>query len=310
QGSTTPDITKKALVIMCADNGVVSEGVSQTDKSVTASVAELMGKNRSTVGVMLKDYPALIMPIDVGIDSDKKIEGVSDKKVSCGTGNIEKEAAMTKEQCLKAISTGIEAVWDCKDKGVGLIATGEMGIGNTTTSTALFCALTGKEAGTVVGKGAGLTDEGLKIKTKVIEDALKLHGLTGKTTDPKGVLSALASVGGLDIAALCGVFIGAAIYHIPAVIDGAISAVAALAAAYMVSGCEGYMIASHKGREKITGEVLDLLGLKGVIDADMALGEGTGAVLMFPMLDMVMSVYINGTRFGDTMIGQYERFDK
>ena len=304
------DISKKALIVMCADNGVVSEGVSQTDSSVTASVAALLGRNLSTVGVMTEGYPVEMIPIDVGIDTDEEITGVRKRKVSKGTGNIAKACAMSEEQCLKAIKTGMETVRECKDRGFGIIATGEMGIGNTTTSTALFCALTGTVVSEVCGRGAGLSDKGLRKKIEVIEDSLIFHSLGAITPDAATAFSALCKVGGLDIAGLCGVFIGAGVCRIPCVIDGAISAVAALTASYIVPGCEKYMLASHKGREKITKEVCDILSLKAVIDADMALGEGTGAVMLFPLLDMVVSVYRNGTRFTDTRIAQYERFDK
>lgn len=309
-GSDEPDISKKALVIMIADNGVTKEGVSQTGSEVTASVAALMGHKKSTVGTMTDGYPIAVFPVDVGIDTDNKIEGVIDKKVSKGTGNIVKAPAMTKEQCLMAISVGIDMAKRCRDDGFGIVATGEMGIGNTTTATALYCALSGRVAGEVTGRGAGLSDAGLSQKIGVIEDALLFHGLGAKTPDRYGVLDALSKVGGLDIAALSGLYIGCAMYRIPVVIDGAISAVAALAADMMVSGCRDCMIASHKGREKITKEVHDILGLSAVIDADMALGEGTGAVMIFPLLDMVMSVYEKGTKFPDTKIGQYERFNR
>ena len=309
RGEVHPDISKKALVIMIADNGVVKEGVSQSDSSVTASVAALMAKRRSSVGVLTKGYPVDIIPIDVGIDSDHLIDGVIDKKVSKGTGNLAKESAMTVEECLEAINVGIDTVKQCRDRGYGIIATGEMGIGNTTTATALYCTLTGRVVSSVAGRGAGLTDEGLSRKIAVIEDALLFHGLGAITPDPSETLLALSKVGGLDIAALAGVFIGCAICRIPAVIDGAISAVSALAADMMVPGCRDYMLASHRGKEKITKEVHDMLGLSGIIDAGMALGEGTGAVMMFPLLDMMMSVYNDGTSFIDTKIGQYERYE-
>ena len=303
------DISKKALIVMCADNGVVEEGVSQTDRSVTASVTSLLGRGKSTVGVMTDGYPVRIIPVDIGVDSDEDFPGVENERISRGTKNITKAPAMTEDECLRAISTGIKTVEKCAADGIGIIATGEMGIGNTTTSTALFCALTGAVAGEVTGKGAGLSDEGLINKINVIEDALIFHGLGVMKPNPPETFNALTKVGGLDIAALCGVFIGASIYDIPVVIDGAISAVAALTASFISPGCEEFMIASHKGREKLAGDVLELLGLHAVIDADMALGEGTGAVMLFPMLDMVMNVFRNGTRFSDTDIMQYERFD-
>ncbi|MBQ8946084.1 MAG: nicotinate-nucleotide--dimethylbenzimidazole phosphoribosyltransferase [Lachnospiraceae bacterium] len=334
------DMDKKALVIMCADNGVVGEGVTQTDSSVTARVAGLMGKRASSVGVMCSSYPVDIYAVDIGIDSEDKTEGVIDKKIRQGTGNIAETDAMTADECLDAINTGIDLVRDLAGDGYSLIATGEMGIGNTTTSTAVLCALLGLRAREVTGRGAGLDDERLERKIGVIEKALERHAhgrnmrvgtgftegslTTGSSTDgnlkagnfaaegvtPEYAFEALRSLGGLDIAGLTGVFIGGALYHIPAIVDGLISAVAALCAEVLVPGCRDYMIASHVGKEKGCAIVLDRLGLKGIIDADLALGEGSGAVLLMPLLDMAYLLYRNGTRFGaDAGIDNYERFD-
>ncbi|MBO4266335.1 MAG: nicotinate-nucleotide--dimethylbenzimidazole phosphoribosyltransferase [Lachnospiraceae bacterium] len=311
QGKDIPDISNKCLIIMCSDNGVVLEGVSQSDSRVTASVAGLMGKNMSTVGKMTESYPVRIIPVDIGIDSDNRIEGVLDRKIARGTGNIAKEPAMTLQMCLDAIQTGIDMVESCISEGTEIIATGEMGIGNTTCATALFCALTGRKASEITGRGAGLSNEGLARKISVITDTVLHHGLANCPDTPgrEYAVDALTKVGGLDIAGLIGVFIGGALYHIPVVIDGAISAVAAFTAHYIVPGCEGYMIASHKGREACT-VALGMMGLTPVIDADMALGEGTGAVMLFPMLDMIMSYFTGGTSFEETDIAGYERFDR
>ncbi len=312
-----PDISKKALVVMLSDNGVVAEGVSQTGSSVTGAVAALMAEGKSTVGIMTAAMPVRVLPVDVGIDSIDKIPGIIDMRVRRGTGNIAREDAMSIDECIEAINSGIEIVRRCSMDGTGIIATGEMGIGNTTTATALLCALTGSDPEDVTGRGAGLSDEGLKIKTDVIKRALTVHeldknsvcDLSGGSKEQKShALSTLASVGGLDIAALTGVFIGCAIYRIPSVIDGLISAVAALTASLIVPGCSRFMIASHNGREKGVGKVLAILGLKPLIDADMALGEGTGAVMLYPVIDMVMNVYNFGTSFKNADIRQYERF--
>ncbi|MCR5734312.1 MAG: nicotinate-nucleotide--dimethylbenzimidazole phosphoribosyltransferase [Lachnospiraceae bacterium] len=309
QGKEMPNICKKALIIMCADNGVVCENVTQTDQSVTADVAALMAKRQSSVGTMTADYALDMVPVDIGINSNTKIKGIIDKRIANGTGNILNEPAMSKEQCLEAIKVGMDLVKECLEKGYGLIATGEMGIGNTTTSTAVLCALTGKDPVLVTGKGAGLSDEGLMNKIKVIRSSLINHDLYDKKAgDREQALNTLIKVGGLDIAGLVGVFIGGAIYKIPVVIDGFISAVAAYCANLIIPGVSEYMIASHTGKEKGTALVLGYMKLKALIDADMNLGEGTGAVLIMPMLDMVMSLYKTGTRFGDTTIKEYERF--
>ena len=312
QGKIIPDISRRALVVMCADNGVVSEGVTQCDKSVTLDVAKLLCKGQSSVCVMTEGTDVDIIPVDIGIDSDEVIPGIRNKKVCRGTGNIATEPAMSPDQCLRALEAGMEIMEICARKGYDIVATGEMGIGNTTTSTALLCALTGISPGEVTGRGAGLTDEGLDRKIRVIEQALKLHGLDAGCgiSDPESAFEALQKVGGLDIAGLAGLFIGGAKHRIPVVTDGLISAVAALTAECLVPGTAAYMLASHTGRERGTGRVLERLGLKAVIDADLALGEGTGAVMLFPMLDMAMSLYLNGMRFDDTGIDAYERLDK
>ncbi len=315
-GNVHPDISKRAAVVMFADSRVVESGVSQTGPEVTRDVARLTGEGRSTLCVLTAGSGIEVIGVDIGMDCDDAIPGIIDRKVAHGAGNIEKERAMTKEECLRAIDTGIGIVKECRDKGFGLIATGEMGIGNTTTATALLCVLTGEEAGKVTGRGAGLSDEGLKRKINVIENALKLHGpdihagKEKKISDRSNAFEALCRVGGLDIAGLCGIFVGGALYHVPIIIDGLISAVSALAAARIVPGCERYMIASHSGREKGTDIALKQMGLKSIVNADMALGEATGAVMIIPVIDMVYRVYNSGTSFKTAQIRQYRRYNK
>ncbi|MCR5337271.1 MAG: nicotinate-nucleotide--dimethylbenzimidazole phosphoribosyltransferase [Lachnospiraceae bacterium] len=312
QQTLLPSIKKKALIVMCADNGIVAEGVSQSGQEVTAMVAALMGEHKSSVGMLAKDYPMEYMVYDVGMVCEQTPAGVIDQKVCHGTKDFLKEPAMSQEQCLQAIQTGMDAVKKCRDMGIELLATGEMGIGNTTTSTALLCALCGISAQECTGRGAGLSNAGLKRKIDVISEGLRLHignGHPDGIRKPQEVFRALCCLGGADIAALTGVFIGGGLYRIPVVIDGLISAVAALAAERLLSGCADYMIASHRGREKGMDTVRAELSLQPVIHADMALGEGTGAVMLFPLLDMVFSLYGAGTAFRDTPIGQYERHD-
>lgn len=310
-GEIPEDISRKVLVIFCADNGVVQEGVSQTGKEVTAMVASLMGENASSVGRMTKNYPIEIIPVDIGMDCDETPSGVLPRKVKRITGDILREAAMSEEDCLKAIETGIEIAGMCKEKEFHIAATGEMGIGNTTTSTALYAALTNENSDEITGRGAGLPDEALEHKRKVIRDVLKFHGLDKENDNTKeAAFNALRCVGGFDIAGLTGFFIGCAMNHLPVVIDGFISAVAALTAERLCPGARNYMIASHKGRETGCMKALTHMGLKPVIDGSMALGEGTGAVMVFPLLDMVFDLFCTGTAFADSDIDQYERFDE
>ena len=302
QGLVMPDIKHRALIIACADNGVVEEGISQTDSAVSSMVASLMGKRKSTVGIMTEKAGIDIIVYDIGLKDDEKIKGIIDKKIARGTKNIKKEAAMTEEECLKAVETGILAVKENKDK-YGIIATGEMGIGNTTTSAALLCALTGADPVNVTGRGAGLDDERLSKKIKVIKESTE----RAKIVFNESAFFYLKELGGFDIAMLAGIFIGGAIYGVPIIADGLISVVAALAADRMVPGVKDFVIASHAGKEKGMNNALKELSLKPVIHANMALGEGTGAVMMFPLLDMVYEFYENGLLFSDTEIEAYER---
>ncbi len=306
-----PDLSRKALIIMCADNGVTQEGVSQTGQSVTRKVASAMGQGKSSVEIMAKHYPVDIFPVDVGINCDTAIEGVIDQKVAKGTADLLKQPAMSVQECLKGIQAGMDAARKCAEQGYRIIATGEMGIGNTTSSTALLCALTGIAPQTVAGRGAGLSDRGMQRKLHVIQEALSYHFGQQEhagTQTGREAFEALRKVGGLDLAALTGIFIQGALSRIPVVIDGLVSAVAALSAEQIVKGCRAYMIASHRGKEPGTQEALRRLGLAPVIDADLALGEGSGAVMLLPLLDMAMLLYREGTTFSEIRMKQYERF--
>lgn len=303
-GSDALDIHKKAVIVMCADNGVVEEGISQSGQEVTAIVAENMTHGDSSVCKMAKTIGADVIPVDIGINRTATIKGMRNKKVRCGTRNFAKEPAMTKKEVCRAIQAGMELVKECKDAGYQILATGEMGIGNTTTSSALITACLGCSAEQVTGRGAGLDDEKLVRKKKVISDAVARWNL--KQAD---VLTTLACVGGLDIAGLVGVCIGGARYHVPIVLDGVISLAAALAAERLLPGTKAYLIASHKGKEPAFPLLLKELSLEAVIEADMALGEGTGAVMMMTLLDMALSVYESRTTFSDIQICPYERYE-
>ena len=308
QGTDAVALFPKTLLIMCADNGIVAEGVTQTGQEVTRDVASLMGLQKSSVGVMAGDHPVEIKAYDVGINGPTPA-GVRDKKVCFGTADFLKEPAMSEAVTLEAVSVGIGAACEAFGRGAKILATGEMGIGNTTTATALLCALTGTKPSECTGRGAGLSDEGLARKIAVIEEGLRLHMGGDATGTGDAAFHALCCLGGADLAALCGVFIGAAKCGIPVVIDGLIPAVAALCAERLVPGCRGYMLPSHMGKEKGMERVMKELGLHPVIHANLALGEGTGALLLFPMLDMALSLYEKGTTFSGAAIGSYERYD-
>ncbi|MDE7428989.1 MAG: nicotinate-nucleotide--dimethylbenzimidazole phosphoribosyltransferase, partial [Lachnospiraceae bacterium] len=302
-GTEEIDIAKKAVIIMCADNGIVAEGVSQSGQEVTAAVAAQMGRGDSSVGKMAAVIGADTIPIDIGIHSSEPIPGVLDRKICCGTRNFKKEPAMTGEETARAINTGIEMVAVCKGKGYRILATGEMGIGNTTTSSAVTAALLRCKAEEVTGRGAGLCEEKLRRKGEIITEAIEKYELYA--AEPFRVLE---TVGGLDIAGLVGVCIGGAVYHLPVVLDGVISMAAALLAERLVPGTKKYLIPSHKGKEPAVEMLKEALGLEPVIDGELALGEGTGAVMMLSLLDMALCIYHGGTLFSNIEVNQYERY--
>lgn len=302
-GTDEIDISKKAVIIMCADNGIVEEGISQSGHEVTTAVAEEMGKGASSVGKMAAAIGADTIPVDIGINEKEPIAGVLNRKICRGTRNFSKKPAMTREETVRAIFTGIEIVEECKRKGYRILATGEMGIGNTTTSSAVVSALLRCEADAVTGRGAGLCNEKLRRKKQIITEAVKKYQLY--EADP---LTVLETVGGLDIAGLAGVCIGGGVFHIPIVLDGVISMAAALLAERIVHGTIQYLIPSHKGREPAAKKIMRELRLEPVIDGGMALGEGTGAVMMLSLLEMALCVYRKRTLFSDIKIEQYERY--
>lgn len=300
-GSEEMDLAQKAVLVLCADNGVVCEGVTQTGSEVTAIVAENFTTGNASVCRMAQIAGARVVPVDIGIGRPMRCPGLLDRRVRSGTGNIAREPAMTREEAERAICVGIDLVAEEAARGTRVIATGEMGIGNTTTSSALASVLLGLEPEAVTGRGAGLSSDGLRTKISVIRRALALH-----QPDPNDPVGALAAVGGLDIAGLAGVFLGGAISHIPIVIDGVIAAVAALVAARIEPRAVDYMLASHVSAEPAGQLLLDALGLAPVITAGMCLGEGTGAVALFPLLDMAAAVYREMTTFDENDIAQYE----
>ena len=302
-GSTDFSIEKRAVIVMCADNGIVEEGVSQSTKEVTAIVSENMGKKITSVCRMAAAAGADVIPVDIGVDTEKVIPGILNQRVRSGTRNFKVEPAMTEAETLQAIETGIDIVEQCKDEGYQLLATGEMGIGNTTTSSAVAAALIGCPVTEITGRGAGLSSAGLSRKYQVIAEALEKYQF-----DKKETFRILQTVGGLDIAGLAGVFIGGAVYGIPVIMDGVISTVAALVAERLVPGAKAYFLPSHRSKEPAAEFILEELGVKPVLDANLALGEGTGAVLLFPLLDTVLAVYRDETTFEDIKVEQYERF--
>lgn len=295
--SAKVELKKKALVTMCADNGVVEEGISQSGQDVTLIISENFLKEKATATIMCRQVGADIFPVDIGIAADSSL---IQRKVMYGTRNMVREPAMTREETIQAIEVGIHMVEELKAKGYEIIATGEMGIGNTTTSSAITAVLLDAEVEKVTGRGAGLSSAGLDKKIATIKKAIKLHKPCRE--DPIDVLS---KVGGLDIAGLVGVFLGGAALRIPVVIDGFISSVAALCAVGIKPEAKNFMMASHLSKEPASAMVLEALGLEGFLTCDMRLGEGTGAVTLYPILDIAIAVYNGMSTFEENEMETY-----
>lgn len=299
-GKLKNTMKKQAVVIFSADNGVVEEGVASAPQSVTLSQTINFTRHLTGVSSMAEYWGIDLLVVDVGVKmeipetlySDEMQDhacGVSgcqkgltkkivNRRIANGTKNLAKEPAMTHEQALQAILTGIEAVETIKRCGYDIFGVGEMGIGNTTTSACVLAALCGKTGTDVVGRGGGLNDEGLAKKIRIVDEATK-------NLKPDQVLDILAAVGGFDICAMTGAFLGAAYYKIPVVIDGYISAVAALAASRLAPKATGYMFGSHQSKEQGYLIAMDALGIKPYFDLGMRLGEGSGCPISFKIIE-------------------------
>ena len=297
-GNERIHLDKKALVVMCADNGVVEEGITQSGQEVTAIVSENMLSGKATSSIMCRSTGADIFPVDIGIARDTSLRN---EKVAYGTKNMAKGPAMTRQEAVQAIETGIRIVRELKEKGYQILATGEMGIGNTTTSSAVAAVLLGKPVEDMTGRGAGLTSEGLVRKINAIKKAIALNN-----PDRSDAIDVLAKVGGLDIAGMAGVFIGGAALGMPVVMDGFISCVSALIAVKICPQVSDHILASHVSKEPAAQLLLKELGKEAIIHAGMCLGEGTGAVALFPMMDLSCAVYNSMSTFGDINVEQYE----
>lgn len=308
--TTLESLRKRALLILCSDHGVVKEGVTQTGKEVTQIVSENFAKGVSTVNYMAKRAGVDVYTIDIGMDTKTYPEkelvmgAVIDRKIRRGSGNIAREPAMARAECRQALETGRELVRAAAQMGYGILATGEMGIGNTTPASALTAAFLGLTAREVTGKGAGLSEEGFEKKCQVVENILKR---VSRISDP---VELLTQAGGLELAGMAGIFLGGAAFRIPIVIDGAISAAAALAAARIDERVKDIVLASHMPKERAGGLVLEELGAVPLVYGNLCLGEGTGAVTLFPLLDMAIEVYEKMGSFQEYEIEPYERFEK
>ena len=327
-----PETDPAIVITFCGDHGITAAGVSQTDSSVTRRVAELLGRRESSVGHMARIAGCDTMAVDVGMYGEESISGVLDRKIRQGTRDFRFEPAMTEEETQQALLVGICLAEEKKKEGYRLLIPGEMGIGNTTPATALLAAYTGLPVDEITGTGAGLAKEGLERKKNAIRQGIE-RVFTGKrfseSTEEKkksgamknaahlpdygefeaSALHILANLGGYELAAMAGLCIGGALQHLPVLLDGYLSCVAGLTAERLCPGVKDYLLASHSSREPGTTAVMKELGLTPLVYADCRLGEGTGALLVLPMLRMALEVYRKMIRFEGTKIEAYRRYE-
>lgn len=296
-GKTCPEIKKCRVAVFAADNGVVAEGVSCAPRSVTLQQAVNMTRHKTGMSSLALTFGDQVQVIDVGIDASVRCPDILDRKVRPGTGNIAKEPAMTRKEVLSAMAAGMEAAAAAKRDGVDALGIGEMGIGNTTTSAAVLSVLLEVPVEQVTGRGGGLTDEGFQTKKRVLRQALALH-----KPDKNDVLDILSTVGGLDIAAMTGAFLGCAHERLAAAVDGYISVVAALCAVRLCPAVQDYLFLSHRSFEVGYRLAAEALGLEPCLALDMRLGEGSGCPLLFQVMKGACGVMANMATFAEAAI--------
>jgi nicotinate-nucleotide--dimethylbenzimidazole phosphoribosyltransferase len=282
RGSTKPELQKRAIFTFAADHGVAREGVSAYPREVTAQMVLNFLSGGAAVNVLCRHYGIQNVVVDIGVDCDfPRIDGLVQKKVGRGTGNFLKGNAMSEEQAIRSIETGM-ALAD----GYDIIGTGEMGIGNTTSSAAILAAVTGAPAEEVVGRGTGIDDDRLRHKTAVIREALARH-----RPDPNNGLDLLTKIGGFEIGAIAGLILGAASRRIPVVVDGFISGAGAIIATRLAPACRDYLIFSHLSRERGHKRMMEFFDARPILDLDMCLGEGTGAAVAMDVVTVAVRIY-------------------
>jgi nicotinate-nucleotide--dimethylbenzimidazole phosphoribosyltransferase len=284
-GKLINKVDKKCIVIMAADNGVCEDGVSCSPKEITHIQTLNFTKGITGINILSKHADSDIKIVDVGIDADIEHPLIINRKIRKGTSNISKGPAMKREEAITAIETGIEVVNNLVEEGYNLLGTGEMGIGNTSTSSAITMCLTKCSSDLAVGKGAGLTNEMFIHKKNIIDTSIKIN-----TPDENDPIDVLTKVGGFDIAGLVGCYIGAAANKTPIVIDGLISAAAALIAYNINPVIRDYMIPSHKSTEPSYSLILQTLKLEPMLYLKMRLGEGTGCPLAFNLIEASLKI--------------------
>lgn len=297
-GDTRPVIKNKVVVLMGGDHGVVDEGVSAFPKEVTAIMMEQFVKGVAGINVLANHVGAKVVPVDIGVLTDINVPGLVVKKVKKGTDNFTMGPAMTGDEAVKALEVGIEVAIAEINKGADILATGEMGIGNTTSSSALLAVFGNLSPDEVSGRGTGINTAAIDSKSKSIAKAIEIN-----QPNPNEPIDVLAKIGGLEIAGLAGVILGAAANRTPIVIDGFISSAAALVASKIEPKSVHFMIPSHCSAEKAHRLMLDTIGLKPILDMNMRLGEGTGAVLVMSFAEASTKLLREMATFADIGIG-------
>jgi len=297
-GQHFPDLQRKAVVVMAADHGVSAEGVSAYPAEVTRQMVANFLAGGAAINVLARLAGAQVVVVDMGVAADlDEAPGLIRRKIARGTSNMSAGAAMTREQAEEALQTGVEVADGLIDSGVNLLASGDMGIGNTTPSSAITAVITDRPAAQVTGRGTGLGDEALARKVELIAKSITLN-----RPDPADALDVVSKVGGFEIAGLAGVMLGAAARRVPVVVDGFISGAAALIAAGLSPAVKPYLIAAHQSVEIGHKYLLEHLGLKPLLNLDLRLGEGTGAALAFPILEAACRILQEMATFDEAQV--------
>jgi len=300
EGQIIAGFKHKAIITMAADHGVVKEGVTLYPQEVTAQMVANFLNGGAGINVLASFIGARVVVVDMGTASDiPPNSGLICRKIARGTKNMAEQAAMTSSQAVEAIEEGIKIVEDEISRGLDIVGTGDMGIGNTTASSAMCAAITGESVKKVTGRGEGLGNEQLDYKIKIIEKALEFN-----KPDSRNAIDVLAKVGGFEIGGLAGVMLGAAAHHIPVVVDGFISGAAALIAAELSPELKHYLIAAHLSAERGHKILLQYLGLTPLLKLDMRLGEGTGAALGMVIVEAAVKTLAEMATFNEAGVSQ------
>lgn len=279
-GESSPVVTPPGVIVFAADHGIAVEGVSAYPQEVTVQMVANMANGGAGINVFARQIGALQRIVDVGVATEVDAPGVINRRIKAGTGNMLREPAMTHDEAECAIQIGIESAWEIFDAGAKVLIVGEVGIANTTASSAILAALTGADPDEIVGRGTGLDDAGWERKKEAVRQAISLH--RPEAAQP---IDVLAKVGGLEIGAMAGAIIGAAARRVPVLLDGFIATVAALLAVRLCPNVADFLIAGHRSQEPGHAYVLKTLGKEPLLDLQLRLGEGTGAAVAYPVLE-------------------------